>query len=123
MFRLNKTREVLWPVTVSVPVDGGVETAELKIRYRLLNRSELAAIGDGLRALTPEERENATQLMGRLDAILTERITGWEGIADEGGTALAFNPEHLAAVLDVPYLREAIEQGLYAASRGALAKN
>jgi hypothetical protein len=123
MFRLNKTREVLWPVSVSVPVDGGVETVPVQIRYRLLSRSELAAIGDGLRALTQEERESATQLMGHLDQLLAERITGWEGIADETGAPLAFTPEHLAQVLDVPYLREAIETGLYAASRGALGKS
>ena len=42
---------------------------------------------------------------------------------DEAGTALPFTAENLAAVLDVPYLREAIESGLYAASRGAVAKN
>jgi hypothetical protein len=122
MFRLAKNREVLWPIRVSVPIDGGVETAELSIRYRLLTRSELAALGDRLKAAT-SEGESTVSLMGVLDGLLSERITGWEGLAGEDGAPLAFTPEHLAAVLDVPYLREAIEAGLYAASRGALAKN
>jgi hypothetical protein len=62
-------------------------------------------------------------LLADLDAVLGERITGWEGIGDEDGTPLPFNPQTLAAVLDEPYLRQPIEDGLYAASRGALAKN
>jgi hypothetical protein len=119
MFRFAAQREVLWPVTVSVPVDGGVAPTELQIRYRLLTRSELADLGERLRATEGGERA----LMATLDGLLAARITGWEGIADESGAPLPFTPETLAAVLDVPYLREAIEAGLYAASRGALAKN
>jgi outer membrane receptor for Fe3+-dicitrate len=119
MFKLAQKREVLWPVTVTVPVDGGVEKVEIQVRYRLLVRSELAAFTDRIKATA----ENGANVIDALDGLLTERITGWHGISDESGEDLPFTQDNLAAVLDVPYLREAIEAGLYAASRGALAKN
>jgi len=118
MFRLAKQREVLWPVTVQVPADGGPQPVEIQIRYRLLRRSELADMHARIVASA-----EANTLLADLDAVLGERITGWEGIGDEDGTPLPFNPQTLAAVLDEPYLRQPIEDGLYAASRGALAKN
>ena len=120
MFRFAKHREVLWPVTVSVPADGGPEKVEIRIRYRLLTRSELSGFAERIKAAA---EDSETSVVGVLDGLLAERITGWDGISDEAGEALAFTPDNLAAVLDVPYLREAIESGLYAASRGATVKN
>jgi hypothetical protein len=92
---------------------------EIRIRYRLLTRGELRALAGEIR----EAEGDADALLGKLDARLAERITGWEGIGDEDGAPLAFTADNLAALLDQPYLREAIERGLYAASRGALEKN
>lgn len=119
MFKLAKERQVLWPVTVQVPEDGGPQAVDIQVRYRLLTRSELKALAGALAGVSGD----TDALLAELDARLSDRITGWEGIADEAGKPLPFTPENMAAVLDVPYLRDAIEQGLYAASRGALAKN
>ena len=120
MFRFARQREVLWPVTVNVPADGGPEKIEIQVRYRLLTRSELAGLSDRIKAAA-EAGEG--EVLSTLDALLAERITGWSGIAGEDGEALPYTADNLAALLDVPYLREAIETGLYSASRGALAKN
>jgi len=119
MFRLAKQREVLWPVTVQVPEDGGPQSIEIKVRYKLLARSELRALASALSTVAGD----TDALLAELDTKLIERITGWEDLGDEDGNALAFTRANVEAVLDIPYLREAIEQGLYAASRGALAKN
>ena len=119
MFQFARQREVLWPVTVAVPADGGPQAVEIQIRYRLLTRSELRALAGAI----AEAQGDTDALLGTLDARLAERITGWEGIAGEDGQPLPFTADTLAALLDQPYLREAIERGLYAASRGALEKN
>jgi hypothetical protein len=120
MFKFARNREVLWPVTVNVPADGGPEKVEIQIRYRLLTRSELSGLSERIKAAA-EGGEG--EVLAALDGLLAERITGWDGISDEAGEVLPFSADNLTAVLDVPYLREAIETGLYAASRGALAKN
>jgi hypothetical protein len=120
MFKFARNREVLWPVTVNVPADGGPEKVEIRIRYRLLTRSELTGMSERIKAAAEGGEADVVHV---LDGLLTERITGWDGISDEAGEALAFTPDNLTAVLDVPYLREAIETGLYAASRGAAVKN
>lgn len=120
MFKFARNREVLWPVTISAPADGGPQKVEIKVRYKLLTRSELAELSERLKAAA--EGSDA-DVISTLDSLLAERITGWDGIADEAGNPLAFTPDNVAAVLDVPYVREAIESGLYAASRGAVAKN
>jgi len=120
MLRILKERVVLWPVTVSVPADGGPERVEVKVRYRLLTRSDMDAIAERLRAVAAEGDH---AVVGLVDTVLAERVLGWEGIEGEDGEPLAHSPEAVRALLDLPYLREAIESGLYAASRGASAKN
>jgi hypothetical protein len=109
MFKLAKQREVLWPVTVTVPVDGGVEKVEIQVRYRLLTRSEMLALRD--------EGEQA------LEGLVRERVTGWDGVADASGEPLPFSPETLEQALDNLAFFQAVSVGLLFASQGALAKN
>ncbi len=56
MFKFARQREVLWPVTVNVPADGGPERTEIKVRYRLLTRSELAGLSERIREAAYEGR-------------------------------------------------------------------
>ncbi|MGE0289688.1 MAG: hypothetical protein AB7I42_25640 [Bradyrhizobium sp.] len=137
MFKFARKREVLWPVTVLVPLDDGsgqVAEMEIRIRYRLLTSTELndrareelevalsagvegGAVDGMLAQLSPDRINKAME-------DLKGRITGWEGLADEAGEPLAFTPENLDGVLEIPYLRTAIHRGLVEASQGAPAKN
>ncbi len=112
MFRMAKQREVLWPVTVRVPSgdgSGAVEACEIKLRFRLMTRSEARALA----GLSDEE----------FDAEVRRRITGWEGVCDEEGEPIPFSAEALAAAMDVPYFMAAAHTGLVMASNGAPAKN
>lgn len=122
MFRFAKNREVMWPVTINVPADGGgVIEVKISVRYKLLTRAEMReAVGAAQKA-----GGNATaEDMRKDDAWLAERITGWEDVVDDStGDPLAFTPDNLAALLNEPYVAAAIGAGLWEASRGAAAKN
>lgn len=121
MFKFARERVVSWPVTLSVPQDGGPQKVEVRVRYRLMTRSEMDTV---VRRLREQADDGSPLAVGdTIDALLEERIVGWGGIEGESGELLEFNAENLKAMLDVPFLREAFESGLYQASRGALAKN
>lgn len=122
MFRFAKSREVLWPVTINVPVDGGgVSEAKIRVRYKLLSRTEMREAVN----IARKADGNATEEQVKQDeAWLADRITGWEDVVDDAtGDALAFTPDNLAALLEESYVAAAISAGLWEASRGAAAKN
>lgn len=103
MFKLAREREVLWPVTVNVPQDGGtVKKVDVRLRYKLACRSD----------------EGFKLGADQADA-LAERITGWEAVANEDGTAAPFTNENLRAALDIPYFFQAALEGFVQASTGA----
>lgn len=111
MFKFARQREVLWPVTIEVPVDGGTtEVHEITVRYRLLDKTER----DALSSISSDEE--ALQF-------LVDRITDWDGVANEDGQPLEFSEENLRALLTIPYVERPITVGLLKASAGAPAKN
>lgn len=110
MFKLAEKNEVLWPVTVPVPQDGGTVTeVEIQIRYKLLTRSRM----DELPRLPAKEQDGA----------LLDHITGWEGVQATDGKDVPFSRDNLIALLDIGPVQRAVVRGLYEASRGAPAKN
>jgi len=111
MFKFAEKREVLWPVTISVPSkdgDGSIDEHVVKVRFELLSRTDAQAIQDD-----PETGND----------VLPARIKGWSDIFDEDGNPIEFSPGNLAALLDVPYIERAFSIGLLQASNGAPAKN
>ena len=118
MFKFAKKREVLWPVTIMVPVDDG-KTAEQQftVRFRLMTKSEMTD------ALAETVDEDMSKVFAAQDARLVDHVVGWSGLVDETGDELPFTSSALNALLDVPYVRSAIEGALWEASRGAPAKN
>lgn len=110
MFKLAQQNEVLWPVTVQVPQDGGTTKAvEISVRYRLLTKTDAR----DMKAMDDAASEQA----------LLSHITGWEGVADMAGNPVPFTPDNLAALVEHDYVARAIVLGLYQASKGAPAKN
>jgi len=108
MFKLTKTRCVLWPVSVNVPLDGGaVEKHEIKVSFELLPTSESDALLQG--ADTNK-------------ALLRRVIIGWEGIADEDGAEIVFSAEALEQAIDVAYVRVALLNAYFQASSGTVAQ-
>jgi|GEM_PF-1009668 len=125
MFKYAKNREVLWPVVIQVPQDGGtVQEVTVKVRYKLLTRNEMAAAvrdaGDikDTGGMIEQERLDAT------DNWLVDHITGWEDINDtDTQSPLIFSREMCLELMQSPYVRNAIDAGLWEASRGAQVKN
>lgn len=112
MFKFARNREVLWPVTVRVPREdgsGAVEQMEAKVLYQLLSKTEL---------------RDMTQAKIDTSELLQKKVRGWEGIIDADTAApLPFTDENLAALLEIPFVHQAVLVGLTQASVGAERKN
>lgn len=103
MFQLVKERIVRhWPITISVPVDGGkVETHDVTLDFRLVDTTEFRALsqqGD--------------------DKLFAEVVLGWSDIYDAQGQALPFTPENLAAACRNQHFTAGALQGYMKAISG-----
>lgn len=91
MFKIAAKRTLTWPVTVSIPQDGGKTTkATFKADFEVLGQDELLDI-------TNEGKD-----------VLERVLTGWEGVADENGAEIPFNAEAKAQLLQIQYVRQAL---------------
>lgn len=127
MFKLAKQREVLWPVTINVPAEdgsGAVTPVQIKVRYKLLSRTEIREAIDVAKQQAEKGGEMTEEQVRADDEWLAARITGWEDVVDaETGAPVEFSAEALAALMAVPYVTPGLAKGLWDASRGAPAKN
>jgi hypothetical protein len=124
MFQLAAKREILWPVTIQVPVDGGgVEKKEIQLRLRIFSRSEKATYLEQLRTAASTEGATVMDVQRITTDELASRITGWENVLAEDDQPAPFTPENVAALLDIECVFTAAHEALLAASQGALAKN
>ena len=112
MFVLNEERIVAWPVRVRVQLDGGrFETREFTARFRLLGHDRMRAIVESGEA-------------GRIDeTTLREALAGWDGVAEENGTPIAFSVEARDRLLDIVSVRKALIDAYFEALGGAREKN
>lgn len=95
MFKIEKPKEIIWPVTVSIPRDGGVTAkATFTGKFRILSGSEF----------------NAIYANGGSDEDLVRNVlTGWgTDLRDESDQSMDFNEENLNLIASVPYIRAAI---------------
>lgn len=120
MFKYVRDRTITVPVTVSEPSDGGARKVTLRVKYRLLTNSQFEEFSMRLREI-PDDEISAKKRI--IEDLLLNHIVGWEDIVDESGAPIPYSTEMLRALLDLPYVREALEAGLYSESRGAAAKN
>jgi hypothetical protein len=139
MFKLANLGIVFWPVQLP-QTDGSDDAVTVHIGYQILTRKELRCAQRRHMAAYRETMDAATQAkpdpdaLAALDAaedqrdadehaLLRERIKGWRGIADEDGNAVPFAADKLDALLEFEFFAKPLLAGLYAASRGAPAKN
>lgn len=143
MFRFATDGRVRWPLSIDQVQDDGTTQAQgFGVVYTILTRDELRerdqalhAYNRTLRGLYPTEGEPDTdelaaqrwalteKRVGEDDALLRQRITGWDSIADQDGKAIEFSPAVLDALLANPLMRQVLLGGLIDASLGAPAKN
>lgn len=93
MFKLELDPKWTWPVTVRVPVDGGVfEERKFRAHYRLI----------------PDARRREIDAMPEAESIptlLREGVVKVMDIVDEAGELLPHSPEIFEALIGVPWIR------------------
>lgn len=95
MFKIEKPKEITWPVTVSIPRDGGnTVKATFTGKFRILPAGEFNAIySNG----------------GNDEDLIRNTLTGWnDDLCDESGQPIAFSDDSLNMIASVPYIRSAI---------------
>jgi len=112
MFKIEKPKEISWPVIVSIPRDGGNTTkATFTGKFKLLTSAEF----------------NAMYANGGNDEDLIRAVmTGWgDDLCDEFGAPMEFSETHLNMALTMPYVRNGIVAAYLELSQGrkAAAKN
>lgn len=95
MFKVEKPTTIAWPVTVSIPRNGGnVVKATFTGEFRILSGAEF----------------NAIYANGGSDEDLVRNVlTNWGAdLRDESDQSMDYNDENLNLIASVPYIRAAI---------------
>jgi hypothetical protein len=95
MFKVEKPKDITWPVTVSVPRDGGnTVKATFTGKFKVLTGAEFSAIYNN---------------GGSDEDLVRNVLVGWNSdLCDEDGVPIDFNGENVNLVASVPYIRAAI---------------
>ena len=117
MFRINKSRTVKWPVSITVARSDGsgkVDKFRFYITVRLLARQAAERIAE---KLTPESARE-------VERELFDRIEDWHDVADDEGSELPYSRDNLESLLDAyPNAATALLNAIIGASIGVEAKN
>lgn len=113
-FCIDPAPTIEWPVTVSIPVDGG-ETAEYQFTgiFKRLSDAELdEVLGiDAAPAIEPDDGETATAGLStkRMQEVLRENaelfpklLVGWSGVKNSAGADAGFDVASLKAQVTGP---------------------
>lgn len=113
MFKLSQSQDYSWPVTVSLPADGGKFSKEtFDARFLRIPQTRI----DELRA----QAESAEKISDH--AIAREVLVGWSGITDDGDE-VPFSPANLERVLNLPGVAAAIVMAFLESLSGSRRKN
>lgn len=119
--KLSRELQVWWPVSVSLPQDGGLvekHTVEFLLtvpresaRRKILNRYDGNAA-----ALSASSAEQMTQ---ELREFIFSHVADWRDILDDAGKPVEFSPQALGGVLEaLPAMTPALAQALGEISLG-----
>lgn len=112
MFTIEKPKQIKWPVTVSIPRDGGNATkAVFTAHFKMIPANEFNAIYQG---------------GGNDEDLLRTVVAGFgDDVCDESGAPLVFSQESLDQLIGIPYVRNALVSAYLDLSQGkkAAAKN
>lgn len=112
MFKLNQTTTFTWPVTVSIPSDGGRHTKEtFDAEFLRLPQSKLREMQQSI------ERGDLNDEM-----FVRQILVGWKGITSDG-EEVPFSEHTLAQVLDITGVAGAIVMAYAEAQTGLIRKN
>ena len=113
MFKIAANPTYTTKVRVNMPGDNGKTVQKVfSATFKRLSQSELDNV---------KERLDSKDLTD--GALIDEVMVGWGDVADENGTALEFNEQNLAALLDVFPVRPTIVKTFFDTLHAAKAKN
>lgn len=113
MFVLADVYEFDWPVTVKVPVDGGVDEQVCTLRYRPLPTDEADALAKQIAKLPAKDRE------AKQDELLLRTVVGWgRDIVGPDKKPIPYSVETLKAALRWPFFKIAAYDGYTLAVTG-----
>lgn len=98
LFVIDNDPVVPWPVIVSLPAAGRFDEFQFTVLMRVLSPAEYET-------LFADAKGDATKLseIVQLNTPIFQRlITGWEGVNDREGNAVAYTPEKLAEQITGP---------------------
>ena len=105
MFKVEKSPEINWPVTVSIPRDGGITVkAVFTGKFKVLTAVEFSAIyASG----------------GNDEDLIRIVMTGWGAdVLDAAGEPMEFNEGNLSQLVAMPFVRNAIVAAYLELSQG-----
>lgn len=96
LFVIDNDPIVDWPVIVALPTSGGkFAEYQFTVSMHVLSPSEYEALFDEAQD-TAEDKVKLSAIV-KLNAPIFQRlITGWQGVSDREGNAVAYTPEKLA---------------------------
>lgn len=102
-FQLVKTRKVWWPVTISVPQDGGtIAQMQCKAQFEILQQDEYDKLYNG-----------------KVADFLKRVVVDWdESIQDEQGHPLPFDEQAASDLFSIPYARQGFVDAYHVACAG-----
>lgn len=113
MFKIAQNPSYTAIVNVELPGNHGkAKTVQFTAQFKRLSQTAI---------------ESVTQRLndGELDdaKLIDEVLLGWDGVQDDDGTALEFNDDNLAKLLDIFPTRPSIVKAFFASLKGAKEKN
>jgi len=108
---------VVWPVTVSVPRDGGsFEKSQFRAKFEILN-------SDQVNAMAVDHRSSGDQDTDLGQLILTKSIKDLFDLVDEDGNQIPYTDELRDQVLAIPYIKGGLWEAYTSALNGRRQKN
>lgn len=110
MFKLAASPVYFWPVSVSLPTDGGkFEKSTFDAQFKRIPQSRIDAI---FRADDVKDEEVAREL-----------LVGWRGVTDDSGEDVPFSEAAREQLFNVPGVRAAVIKSYLESLSGAKQKN
>lgn len=101
--------QIKWPVTVNVPVDGG-KTQE----------SEFTAV---FKPISKKEYDQMVKDESNDEKFISTLLVGWEGLQDEDGNDIPYDPSFIPELVQFAFVRTAILTAYHRMSAGVAEKN
>lgn len=112
MFIIARKPTLVWPVRISLPIDGGdSQQIDTRIEFQRLPEADYQAL---LEQHKQPEGAGLSEVLVANAAILARIVADWPDLADEDGRPLAYSVERLASLIAGPD-GLAISQALFGA--------